>query len=251
MRIALAQIQSVKGDIAKNISRHTGFINNAVKHGVDFILFPELSITGYEPSLASELAVTMNDDRFDVFRELSGKENVIIGIGAPIKKQNGTAIALILFEPSGDRWVYEKKYLHADELPWFIPGENLPVLNFHKTKIALAICYELSVEMHAQIAHEAGASVYLSSVAKSAGGMKKASERLSQICRQYQMISLLVNSVGPNDDFVSSGNSGVWNREGQSVAELGDGEGLLVFDTETGEAVVVNSCVLRVSGCGL
>ena len=52
MRISVAQIESVKGDIANNIIKHKKVINLAIKNKVEVIVFPELSLTGYEPTLA-------------------------------------------------------------------------------------------------------------------------------------------------------------------------------------------------------
>ncbi len=56
MKICLAQIKSIKGDVEENIIHHKGFIEKALTYDVDLIIFPELSITGYEPELANDLA---------------------------------------------------------------------------------------------------------------------------------------------------------------------------------------------------
>lgn len=50
-------------------------INRAVKLSADLIVFPELSITGYEPILASELANNIQDVRFNVFQEIAIQKN--------------------------------------------------------------------------------------------------------------------------------------------------------------------------------
>jgi len=56
MKICVAQTRPVKGDIQSNIENHKKFIDLAVSGGADTIIFPELSLTGYEPELAKELA---------------------------------------------------------------------------------------------------------------------------------------------------------------------------------------------------
>lgn len=48
MKIAQAQIKTHPDDISKNIKSHLRFTSEAAKYGADFILFPELSLTGYE-----------------------------------------------------------------------------------------------------------------------------------------------------------------------------------------------------------
>ena len=55
MKIALCQIKPKSGDITFNISKHMEFIAKAINANADFICFPELSLTGYEPELAKEL----------------------------------------------------------------------------------------------------------------------------------------------------------------------------------------------------
>ncbi len=52
MKICVAQTRPVKGDIQGNIENHIKLIDLAVLNGADTIIFPELSITGYEPELA-------------------------------------------------------------------------------------------------------------------------------------------------------------------------------------------------------
>ena len=56
MRLFLGQTRPIKGDIHHNIENHTKFIELAISHRADMVVFPELSITGYEPTLAKELA---------------------------------------------------------------------------------------------------------------------------------------------------------------------------------------------------
>ena len=173
MKIALAQIQTIKGDISENIKTHIKFIDLAVEQGADLILFPELSITGYEPALAENLAVQPNDSKFDAFQKISNAKKISICLGAPTQNKQGTCISLLIFQPNLPIQVYSKEHLHIDEIPFFIAGKQES--NFLKnTSISLAICYEVFVEAHAKKAQKMGATIYLASVAKSEKGIKKA-----------------------------------------------------------------------------
>ena len=51
MRICVAQSKPIKEDIVANIEQHKKFIHLAIYSKADVIVFPELSITGYEPTL--------------------------------------------------------------------------------------------------------------------------------------------------------------------------------------------------------
>ena len=233
MKICVAQTYPVKGDVQKNIEDHLKFIDRSIKYNADLIIFPELSLTGYEPSLAKELATTAEDKRFNVFQELSNQHRIVIGVGIPLKGKNGIHISLILFQPFEPRSVYSKKYLHSDEEPYFVPGQNFPVINIQNKKIGLAICYEISINDHLRDAIQSGAEVYLASVAKSATGVEQASTRLSEIASQNQIYTFMANSIGPSDYFISAGNSSVWNQNGELIGQLDEKEkGILILDTD-------------------
>jgi predicted amidohydrolase len=80
MKIAAAQTKPIKGDIEKNIASHLKLIDETIKHKVDAVFFPELSITGYEPELAATLATTEHDSRFEVFQQLANSNDIAIAI---------------------------------------------------------------------------------------------------------------------------------------------------------------------------
>ena len=159
MRISVAQTRPIKGDIESNIINHLKLIDVAVTHQADVIIFPELSITGYEPTLAHSLAIDPSDSRFVDLQKISDQKNIMIGVGAPTKSDEGVCISLMIFQPQHDIRVYSKKYLHPDEEKYFINGQNFPVLKFGDNKLALAICYEISVPEHADSAFKNGADM--------------------------------------------------------------------------------------------
>jgi len=83
MRICAAQTQPIKGDIQSNLANHKALIRQAVYDGAEMIMFPELSLTGYEPTLARDLAMDEADTRLDDFQALSDANGITIGVGAP------------------------------------------------------------------------------------------------------------------------------------------------------------------------
>lgn len=240
MKICVAQTRPVKGDIHRNMAQHKKLIDLAVGNGADIIIFPELSITGYEPELARELATDLEDSRFDDFQKISNAEQLTIGVGMPIKKEEGINIGMILFQPNQARQLYAKKYLHADEEPFFISGQSTVSSIGPKNSIALAICYELSVPEHSTNAHKSGAEIYIASVAKTADGVEKASKTLSEIAKKYSMTVFMSNCVGYCDNFESAGKTAVWNHQGTLIGQLDDTrEGILIFDTNTKEVIAI------------
>src|SRR5690606_29154699 len=135
----------------------------AIAHEADIIIFPELSLTGYEPTLAKELAVHQEDHRLDDFQKSADTQQITIGVGIPTKNTTGICISIIRFQSHKARQTYAKKYLHPDEEVFFVSGKSFTSLNVGKTNLALAICYEISVPEHAENAFESGAEIYIAS----------------------------------------------------------------------------------------
>ncbi len=236
MKICVAQTRPIKGDIAANIFSHRILTDLAISNGANTIVFPELSITGYEPELAKDLATGKDDKRFDVFQNISDEGGVTIGIGMPIRIDAEIVIGMIVFQPGRERRVYFKQHLHSDEYPFFVNGTEQVFLHEAEDKTALSICYELSVPEHSFNAFKKGAAIYIASVAKTAEGVEKASVILADIANKYSMTVLMSNCIGPCDNFESAGRSSVWNNKGELLGQLDSiHEGILIFNTNTNQ----------------
>lgn len=232
MRIAIAQIEVFKGDIEKNLVKHIYWVNKAIEKKADLIVFPELSVSGYEPALAQELSTTQNDVRFNVLQELSNAHRISICAGVPTGKKQNVHISMIIFQPNKDRLTYSKRFLHHSEEAFFSPG-NLPiVIKIKDETIAPAICYELSRQEHHQFAVENQANIYMASVLNSVEGVDSDLIKLQKLAAKHQIIAMMSNFVGVSGGYNCGGRSSVWNSKGELVAQLNEQEeGILVFDT--------------------
>ncbi|MEL6556847.1 MAG: carbon-nitrogen hydrolase family protein [Bacteroidota bacterium] len=236
MKICLAQTKYHPGDIRQNDDQHRAFILKAIELGAGAIYFPELSLTGYEPERAEELSFQESDLRFLPYQVLSSENNITIGLGVPVQRKAGFTISMAIFQPQKAHTYYDKKYLHVDELPFFIPGENLSSDRIGDGQTAMAICYELSIEEHATTSVTDNVCNYLASVAKYRDDVKRASRTLSEIARKFSIHTLMVNGIGPADGGVCTGSSAIWDTEGKQLLQLGEDQpGLILFDTVTHE----------------
>ncbi|WP_340201662.1 carbon-nitrogen hydrolase family protein [Ascidiimonas sp. W6] len=242
MRICLVQSSSEKGEILRNIQNHVRLIKKAIQSKVDLIIFPELSITAYEPKLAEKLARNIDDVRFNSFQELADTDNIIIGVGMPTKSADGINISMIFFQPNKKRLIYSKQIIHDDELPYFVSGKNQPFLIHQGLKIAFGICYETLKREHFVKAVENQANIYIASVAKPNRGTDKAYLHFPSMAKEFNIPILMSNCVGYCDDFLSNGKSAAWNRDGELVAQLDQkNQGLLIYDTERIKANVIQN----------
>lgn len=238
MKIAIAQVKPDKGNIESNIENHKRFIDAAASQGADIIVFPELSLTGYEPKLSKELATGQDDVRLDVFQTISDQKQIVIGVGLPTTDNSGVQISMILFQPNRERLTYSKQHLHADEIPYFVSGQNQVILTIDNQKIVPAICYESLLPDHSEKNFKNGGEIYIASVAKPLNRVRKAFKHYPGIAKQYSITVLMANSIGECDDFISAGKSSIWNKNGELTGQLnGLNEGILMVDTVTEETL--------------
>ncbi|MEO9571929.1 MAG: GNAT family N-acetyltransferase [Polaribacter sp.] len=240
MKICIAQTKSEKRKVQKNIQNHLQIIELGIKSNADLVIFPELSITNYEPNFAKEFATEIESSIFNPFQELSNNNEVTIGIGVPTKASDGINISMLIFQPNKKRVVYSKQKLHSDELPYFVCGKDPIVLNIKGKNIAIGICYETLQREHFLNANKKGADIYIASVAKPKGGIEKAYKHFPKISREFRTPILMSNCVGYCDNFMSVGKSAVWNKNGELIKLLdSENQGILIYDTET-ELVKIN-----------
>ena len=244
MRVAIAQIEAIKGNIEKNIENHLKWINQAIQDNADMVIFPELSLTGYEPDLAESLATNQDDTRLDEMQSLSDKNRITIGVGLPTRKERNVFVSMIIFQPHKERITYSKQYLYPPEESIFTAGKNPMVLDFETEVVSPAICYEASNEAHCEYASQNNATIYLASVLSSIGGIDAELEKLSDIAKNKNMVTFMANYVGKSGGYECAGKSSVWNEKGELIGQLGDKEeGLIIFDTKSKEIITATNII--------
>jgi predicted amidohydrolase len=236
MKISVAQNRPVIGDIEANLRKHKDLVELAAAEEASIVIFPELSLSGYEPKIASEVATTPDDSRVTILQQLSDRYKIVIGAGIPLKNTSGITITMFIFQPGQQLRMYSKKYLHADEEPIFLSGENFSSFVVNNTTIALAICYEISIPQHAKDAAKDKPAVYIASVAKFRRHMESTLATLSDTAKTHSMNVMMSNCLGLCDGEECIGSSFVINDQGALVDQLDDSrEGVLLFDLKTSQ----------------
>lgn len=231
LRIAAAQSVSAPGDIAANVATHCTFIAQASACNVDVVVFPELSLCGYELSLLGACALRPDDEVLAPIRELATSKAISVIVGAPIlSPSNRLHIGAITFYPNGKSSIYCKQHLHPGEDRYASAGDSpcapYPVGD---EAIAIAICADTAHEIHPQTAAAAGASLYLASVLVSDAGYVTDAGNLARYAERYRMATLMANHGGPTGAYVSAGKSAFWSEQGRLiVAAPGAGQYLVI-----------------------
>lgn len=229
MRVCLAQYRSAS-DVDTNVGRHREVVRRAAAAACDVVLFPELSLTGYRPSVAAEKALSLDAPVLEPLRAASDELGIVVAAGLPLVAETGVEIGLLVYRPEHPPASYAKQLLHQDEVRFFVPGCRVQDIEADGIRIAPAICYEAMQPEHGLAALARGASVYAASTAKTEAGVEQARSYLSDFAARHSVAVLLVNAVGPGDGFISGGRSAAWDASGTLIAELADREGELIVD---------------------
>ncbi|AVD95561.1 carbon-nitrogen hydrolase family protein [Pseudomonas sp. SWI36] len=240
MKLCAVQLASLKGDLPGNLQRHLVCIEQAAALGAELVVFPELSLTGYEPSVARQAALPVTSARLDPLQAACDRLGITVAVGLPLPTPDGIRIGMPIFCPEAPRQAYAKQRLHDDELPYFTPGDQALLLEVGEHRVAPAICYESMFLAHAAVARERGADLYLVSVAKTAKGIREGYAHYPEVARELGIPVLMANCVGPADTFIGAGGSAAWDSQGHLLASLDDhSEGLIVLDTRSASAITL------------
>lgn len=219
IRIAAAQSASIAGDVAANVAIHCRFITAAAAAGADLLLFPELSLSGYELPLLGVCTVHPDDAALLPIVDLVARTQMTVIVGAPVASDSGRPhIGAITFQPDGTTSVYRKQYLHPGEEVFANPGEiGARRHPLGDEAYSLAICADTAHEQHASAASASGASLYLAGVLLSESGYAADASNLQRNAARYGLAVLMANHGGPSGGYVSAGRSAFWSPDGKLV----------------------------------
>ncbi|HEX2111272.1 MAG TPA: NAD+ synthase [Gaiellaceae bacterium] len=223
MRIALAQLNTVVGDLDGNRERILAGLGEARAAGADLVLFPELAVTGYPPE---DLLLRPDFLRAAeaTLREIAGAADGIAAlVGFPhLDRDLFNAAALVA---DGEiKAVYHKRFLPNygvfDEDRYFQPGRECLLLRLGETLVGPTICEDIwQPGPPATELALAGAHV-IANLSASPFHLGKGSQReqmLAQRARDNVCWVALVNAVGAQDELVFDGHSVVLDQDGDVV----------------------------------
>ncbi len=214
--IALAQLPLSKAAVDDNLHTHLGYVERAAALGANVVAFPELSLTGYELALLSQLAMPRDDATFAALTAAAVANNTVVIAGCPLHNPNGKPyIAAVICFPNGEHTFYLKQHLHEGEEVYCAPGHESGLINVNSTRIALAVCADFTHTSHAATAAAQQADVYLASALISPGGYATDAELLATIAKRHQQPVVLANHVSTTGGWQTCGNSGGWNAAGE------------------------------------
>ena len=244
MRLALAQINTVVGDLDGNRDRIVRRLAEARDEGADLVLFPELAVTGYPPEDLLLRPGFVRAAEETVERIAAECRDVVALVGAPHYDRDLSNACFVLAD-GAVRAVYRKRFLPNygvfDEDRYFAPGNDLFLLRLGETLVGTTICEDVwQPGPPATDLALAGAEL-LTNISASpfhVGKEREREEMLVTRARDNACYLAFCNAVGGQDELLFDGHSCVIDDEGVVVARApGFEEALLVVDVDPSEVI--------------
>lgn len=227
--LGLAQFTPIKGDIEENYSKHLDLIVQAAEENIQLLVFPELSLTGYEPELAKELALDYSSNVLHRLQLLAVKYAMTILVGAPLKTETDTPeLALIILSPDKPICHYSKIHLHGIEKTYFTAGIQYKILSVNSFRIGLAICADTTHPEHIQKSVDLDADCYLASLLISESGYASDAQMFANYAKQHELPIGIANYCGTSGPYTCAGKSTFWNSSGEIISQATASKSALV-----------------------
>ncbi len=147
LKIGLAQIDGRLGDVERNAERHLDWIVRARQAGVDLLVFPELSLTGYRLlHLTPRVALPLGSPVLARLAEAAGPMRVVVGLVEEGERGvlHNSAVLLAEGKPAHvHRKLYLPTYGIFQEERFFGAGRRLETLHLPWGTAGLLICEDL------------------------------------------------------------------------------------------------------------
>lgn len=255
MKISIAQINSIVGDIPANTERIIACIRRAESAGVDLLIFPELALTGYPLNdLVYELQFLRQQET--ALAQIAQESKRVCTIVGAIEFNEAIVTHDRTCEKFNSAFVFQNGKCVAKRHKSLLPNYDVfheqryftaantiePVeleLAGQKRRLGIEICedlwddhYDLKVT---RVLAEKGADMIIN-ISASPFEIDKYSERRRRVeayVRELAVPFVYCNLVGGQDEIVFDGNSFAYNKNGKLIAECrGFLEDNIVFTLE-------------------
>lgn len=243
MKVSMAQINLVVGDIEGNAAKIVGALEKGSREGSDLVVTPELSLVGYPPRdllerpWFIEKARRAVEDISSLSRRYPGTGIVL---GAPLPErgpgETGLTNSAVFIYQGQEQAVIDKSLLPTydvfDEARYFTPGEEGVTVPFKGEKVGITICEDAwndpglwpqnkkYTRDPVREMKDKGAT-FLVNISASPFSLGKEETRFrlaKNHARKHGIPFMLVNQVGGNDELVFDGRSLFLDGKGEPVA---------------------------------
>ncbi|WP_437188014.1 NAD+ synthase [Planctomicrobium sp. SH668] len=253
MKIALAQLNPIVGNVQGNFQLIEQAALRAREFGAQLLITSELAISGYTPRdyLQRDGFVAACDAVVDQLAALTDDSfGILVGHPSQLQKRNALFSNSATLLHQGKVVATTQKSLLPnydvfDEKRYFHPASSIRPIEFQGVKLGVHICEDAwwgEPETDRQLPNpiqtlvDQGAEILINLSASpfEAGKLERRHRLVRRHTQEHHKQFLFVNQVGANDDLVFDGNSFAMNSKGELIAVAkGFSEDLIVIDTES------------------
>ena len=229
LKIALAQLNPIVGDVKGNIIKLIDIRNN-LKNEVDIIVVPELYVTGYpiDDLVLRNDFLELVENEINSLAKMTNDGKAAIILGAPRKEKNAIRNSVFVLDDGKIISFRDKHNLPNsgvfDEQRIFSPGALSGPVKIRNVLIGLPICEDIWTENVIECLCETGAEIILS-INASPYSLKKHDQRMSVAVSRViesKIPLIYLNRVGGQDELVFDGASFCLSHEGKLSVQLKD-----------------------------
>ncbi len=223
----------MRGDVDANTEQHVRLVRVAVDERAQVVVFPELSLTGYELDLAHGLAFSETDPRLAPLVEAASLHSITLVVGAPVRIGSRLHIGAFIVSPDRTIELYTKHHLGAfsasascdgivppAEATVFHPGDRNPLVRFGGNVGAVAVCADAGRASHPREAASRGARTYLAAMFVIPSELERETASLEVYAARHALTVAMANYGGPSGGLASGGRSTIWSERGQPLVQL-------------------------------
>jgi len=248
MRILLAQLAPVPGDVGKNVERLARVLRAAPS---DLAVFPELFLSGYRVGdRLHRLALRDGDPTVRSLREIAEGAHTTIVVGAPFastERAGEVHNAAVAVTSTGELRIQVKRFLPTfgpfEEGVPFTPTDTSVPARLAGASVGLEVCYDAFFPEVSRDLALAGAELLVVLSAAPITSRPLFERLLPARAIENAVPVVYVNRVGVEDGVVFGGGSGAWDARGEpyvlnalSVAGAEPEETVLTLEVDVREA---------------
>jgi N-carbamoylputrescine amidase len=144
LHIAVVCMNSLLGEIEKNLERMETFVQEAETKGADLICFPELSITGYRLENPAQIYDGLRPEKVLERVEEMARSYGLVLLAGMVEPSDGSKpyISQVVAGQDGLLGVYRKTHLSPNEKATYRAGQKIEVFSLKGTHFGVQLCYE-------------------------------------------------------------------------------------------------------------